>query len=745
MTPTTIIIASHRKKLASVVEERNYLINLEGKIPSNGRRENPTPPPPILTRGIIASHGTYSPFVTRCRPRLVPGGPASILIALVMVIALAGTSAWITRAAEKITVTSLFKEMVDFETLAQKPQPFFKEATASSYSRESHKGGEAWFDNKDVGQYVRTESNDGRKEHVLADLKGPGTITRFWSANPTMANLVRFYFDGEQQPRLELPFADLFKGEKPPFSPAFSYISGTGGNLYFPLPYSSSLKITIEEREKPVRLYYEIGYRSYELGTAVETFDPRDAADWESVVAETSRALLNPKPATAPDGSQWLTHRLTIRPGKTESLPEVTGEKAIYEWSGQVFETREGLKWDDPKRAHNAYRFLNLDISFDGEKSISVPLGDFFGSGPGVYPYENLFFTVDVSGKMASRLLMPFKKSMRLSLTNAGKIPYTVELKLHVGERTFTDSGYHLRAQWGTLTRESWPFFDTNFLETEGEGKVIGTVYQIANPVLIWWGEGDQKVWIDGKSFPSTFGTGTEDDYGFAYGYNRPFARPFHAQTRVDGPWSGGHISLNRWYVLDALPYRTGIRFDQEMWHWMPCRPTWSHVIYWYAKPGTPGPREIDRAGLAPRDLGIRENMIEPFEGEALAHEATGGTAGKERLANCAGAEHLVWRGAQPGDKLTVHFMVAKAGRYSIELNLCQSPDYGRQRLYINGNVVRQVVDGYSPKLYWLHAKLGVFDFKEGKNVLTAEALEPNPKARPGNLFGLDYIFLVKQ
>jgi hypothetical protein len=534
-------------------------------------------------------------------------------MALVLVIALTGTAAWAAPPPERISVASLLKEMVDFETLAQKPQPFFKEATASSYSRESHKGGEAWFDNRDVGQYVRTESSDNRKEHVLADLKGPGTITRFWSANPTFSNAVRFYFDGEHQPRLELPLADLFKAEKPPFSPAFSYISGTGGNLYFPLPYSSSLKITIEEIEKPVRLYYEIGYRSYEPGTEVETFDPRDAASWELAAAETSRALSSPEPAPVPDGSQWLTQRLTIRPGKTQSLPEVTGEKALYEWSAQVLEARESPKWDDPKQAHNTYRFILLDISFDGE------------------------------------------------------------------------------------------------------------------------------------SFPSTFGTGTEDDYGFAYGYNGTFTRPYHAQTRVDGPWSGGHISLNRWYVLDALPYRTGIRFDQEMWHWMPCRPTWSHVIYWYAKPGTPGPREIDRAGLAPQDLGVRENMIEPFEGEVLAYEAAGGTAAKERLANCAGAEHLVWRGARQGDKLTVHFAVAKAGRYSIELNLCQSPDYGRQRFCVNGNVVRQVVDGYSPKLYWLHAKLGVFDLKAGDNVLIAEALEPNPKARPGNLFGLDYVFLIRQ
>jgi hypothetical protein len=435
---------------------------------------------------------------------------------------------------------------------------------------------------------------------------------------------------------------------------------------------------------------------------------------------------------------------VTIPPGETRSLPRIEGEKAVFEWSARVLATRESLQWADPERAHNAYRFLILEASFDGEHSILVPLGDFFGSGPGVNPFENLFFTVDAAGRMTSRLLMPFRTSMTLSLTNAGTIPYSVEVSLHIGKRRFSKRDYHLRAQWGALTRESWPPFDTNFLATTGEGKVVGTVYEIANPVLIWWGEGDQKIFVDGDKFPSTFGTGTEDDYGFAYGDNNPFRRPYHAQTLVDGPWSGGHISLNRWYVLDALPYRTGIRFDQEMWHWMPCRPTWSHVVYWYARPGTPGPAAINRRLLPPVDLGIRENMV-ALEGEDLRHEVTGGSAGKERLANCSGAEHLVWRGARPGDKLTVHFKVPKAGRYAVELNLCQSPTYGRQRLFVNGKAVGGVIDGYSPKLYFLHPKLGVFDLKEGNNTLSAVALAPNPRADRGNRFGLDYVLLVRQ
>jgi len=685
--------------------------------------------------------------------------PGLLTIGFLLVFALTGSSC--DRGAENggrvITVETLLWEMVDLDGLAAPPDPFFKHAQASSYDRESHKDGEAWFANRDVGHYVRTETAaTGRKEHVLADLKGPGAVTRFWSANPDRVNVTRFYFDGETEPRLALPLADLFKGLAAPFGPDFSYVSGTGGNLYFPLPYAASLKITVEETDSPLRLYYEIGYRTYESGARVETFDPTGATAWEKTAALVAAKLARPEPAayrrTGARGSarrresDWITARRTVEPGRTASLLSIAGEKAIVEWSARVLGTRESRDWADPARAHNAYRFLVLQVLFDGERSIETPLGDFFGSGPAVNPYENLFFTVDATGRMTSRLVMPFARSMELRLTNRGRVPYTAEILARLDDREFGDRGFHLRAQWRTLSRPTWPPFDTNVLDTMGEGKVVGTVYEIANDGLIWWGEGDQKISIDGESFPSTFGTGTEDDYGYAYGDNRPFSRPYHAQTRVDGPGSGGHISLNRWYVLDALPYRASVRFDQEIWHWMPCTPTWAQVVYWYAKPGSPGPAPVDPATLAPVDLGIREDMLEPIEGEALRFAARGGKAGKERLANCSGAEHLVWRGSRPGGRLATTFTVLKAGRYAVELNLCKSPDYGRFEFAVNGKPSAiGSVDCHSDELYWIRPMLGVFDLVEGDNTLEVRALDPNPAARPGGLLGLDYIFLIRQ
>ncbi|MFA6126036.1 MAG: glycoside hydrolase family 172 protein [Bacteroidales bacterium] len=646
--------------------------------------------------------------------------------------------------SQTVTVSSLLSEMADLKSLAERPSPWYKQSQASSYDRKSHDGGESWFANGDVGQYVRTEFNEGRKEQVLADLTGPGCVIRFWSANPDLTGAVRFYFDGEAQARLNIPLNQLFSGKNRLFPTEFSYISGTGGNLYFPIPYGKSLKITIEDPSGSLRLYYEIGYRSYDQGTAVETMDPSKADFWASSRISAGLALTRPEGMIPSQGSAWSVVSLTVPPGESRSIPEIRGEKAVFRFSAKVENTEESAIWTDPKRAHVALRHLLLNISFDGETGVRSPLGDFFGSGPGINPYENLFFTVGQTGWMTSRLVMPFKKSMRTEIFNAGTIDYTVELVIGTCSYDFTPNSYYLHAQWGTLTRDSWPPFDINFLDSKGEGKVIGTVYEVTNPSYIWWGEGDQKISIDGETFPSSFGTGTEDDYGFAYGYNGLFTKPYHAQTRVDGPASGGHISLNRWYVLDALPYRNSICFDQEIWHWMPCKAVWSHIIYWYAKPGSPGPVPIDTNTLIPLDLGIRENMLELIEGEAVTFEASAGTAKNERLANCSGARHLVWRNANPGDSILVHFNVPVQGEYQIMVNLCMSPDNGNYHFRINGTPSDQAIDAWSAGLYWIRPVLGRFHLKEGDNILEVELAAANPRAKPGNLLGLDYIFLTR-
>ena len=168
-------------------------------------------------------------------------------------------------------------------------------------------------------------------------------------------------------------------------------------------------------------------------------------------------------------------------------------------------------------------------------------------------------------------------------------------------------------------------------------------------------------------------------------------------------------------------------------------------MIYWYAKPGTPGPQPVDRQSLMPMDLGIRENISELIEGETLTFETTAGTAASQRLANCSGARHLVWKNASPGDKIRIHFDAPASGRYQIMVNLCMSPDYGKYRFLVNDQESGQVVDAWSVRLFWVQQVLGSFHLKQGDNILEVRLLEPNSQAKTGNLLGLDYILLTRE
>ncbi len=648
-------------------------------------------------------------------------------------------------AEAEVTVDKLLGEMVDLVALSRTPRPGYLTAMDSSYNRDSETAGpgvaadDNWFANEDYSFYLRDEVNAGRKEHVLADLKGPGAVTRIWSANPHAPSHVRFYFDGEETARLDTRFEELFWGRRDPFWNEFSYIAATGGNFYFPLPYARSLKITIEA-DCPEEFYYEITHRTYDAGTTVETFDPKSITRFRSTEARVASALQHPVPVSAPASARWESATVDVEPGKTATLPVIEGEQAVFEWSARVIGTDDSLAWTDPRRPHNAYRYLILEAAFDGEKAIRVPLGDFFGSGPGVQPYEDLAFTVRPDGRMTSRFLMPFRRSMAMSLTNMGTAPYRVELRLHVGPHTFGDRGLTFHAQWGATSRYTRPFFDEPFLVTSGQGKVVGSVYEVANPVVFWWGEGDQKIFVDDDTFPSLFGTGTEDDYGYAYSSPELFARPLHAQTRADGPGNYGLVSNTRVQMLDAIPYRKRIRFYSEMWHPIHCRPTWTHVIFWYAEPGGAEPAPIDTALLRPIELGSSAN-VSVLEGEDLHFEASAGNAEVAGLPS--GAKQILWRQKRPGDRLTVHFPIKVKGRYAVELNVSESPAHGKHRFAVDDQPATDPLDGYAPSLRWGQHKLGVFDLTAGDNTLVVTSLAPSTLAE-SDAFGVDYILVTR-
>ncbi|MFI5385945.1 MAG: DUF2961 domain-containing protein, partial [Fimbriimonadales bacterium] len=460
---------------------------------------------------------------------------ASILLGLI----LASTT------LAQVTSNSILDETVDLARLTKRPNPYYTTAEATSYDRASKKPGTPeWFANGDAGQFIRVESRDGRKERVMADLAGPGAVVRIWSANP--AGTLRFYFDGEETPRYVQKTADLLGGKVEPFKAPFAYESARGWNLYYPLPYAKSLKITVDDSENDGarHLYYHVGYRTYAPNTQVETFQP-DKIDTDEI-DRVGKLLNNPYvPGYLPDYQE-----IQLKPGAmmTQKLP--AGPRAVTYLTVRLYPAPlpKTPAFDDPNQVYNQLRQIVIEGVFDGEVCVRAPLGDFFGTGPGINAFRTYPFHVEADGTMGCRFVMPYAKTGVIRFINTGKARAMLRFFAETVHYDWDPNSYHFKAQWTGEHARTRPMRDMTFLKTIGEGVFVGDNMHVSNPSPAWWGEGDEKVYFDDQTFPSSFGTGSEDYFGYAWGDPEYFAKPFHAQPHVTKPDSFGHDFIERFH-----------------------------------------------------------------------------------------------------------------------------------------------------------------------------------------------------
>lgn len=652
-------------------------------------------------------------------------------------------------AFAQVTVDSLLDQMIDLTHLTRKPNPYYNTAQASSYDRKSKTPGNGdWFANADAGQYIRVEEREGRKEYVMADLSGPGAVVRIWSANP--AGTLRFYFDGETTPRLAYRTEDLLNGRVKPFENPFGYEASAGRNLYFPFPYEKSLKITVDnsDNDGAARMYYHVGYRTYGSGTPVVTFtmDQIPAAKLQRV----AQVLMHPERRPMPPGTSKHTATLEFTPNQTTQVKLDNGTGgAIYEFTAKVQLPKLGkdAKWTDHRQVHNALRKTIVQFQFDGNRCVQAPFADFFGSGPGINPYEGYAFSVKPDGTMTCRFVMPFKENATLIFTNMNRFPVRIEASWVRGPYQWSDDSYHFKTQWSAEDEdETRPMRDMHMLWAGGQGAYVGSAMHISNPVPAWWGEGDEKFYVDGEKFPSTFGTGTEDYYGYAWCSPALFMKPYHAQTRSGTPGNFGHTSVNRLHIVDPIPFQKSIQFDMELWHWAETETTYAWTVYWYQQPGGNIPLPMPAGKLTPRELTPPAPVKGAIEGEKLKIvEATGGkTQIQEGFWETSGGAQLWWIDAAQGDKLVLELPVPQAGRYKLIGNFCMARDYGKHKITING-IEQPIFDFYTNGLEWQRKSLGTITLPKGKVRIEITSMGSNPAANPKrNMFGLDYLLLEK-
>lgn len=103
---------------------------------------------------------------------------------------------------------------------------------------------------------------------TLAEIAGPGAIQHIWMTSfPShWRNLIlRFYWDDEEAPSVEVPFGDFFCNgwcERTNVNSLPVAVNPAGGmNCYWVMPFRKSAKITVENRaNEEVVLYYQVDY-----------------------------------------------------------------------------------------------------------------------------------------------------------------------------------------------------------------------------------------------------------------------------------------------------------------------------------------------------------------------------------------------------------------------------------------------------------------------------------------------------
>ena len=144
-----------------------------------------------------------------------------------------------------------------------------------NYKGEVGKGGMATIGTgsgaaRDLGQGWKVNPCvviKGKSSFTVAEIDGPGSIQHIWMT-PTGTwrySILRFYWDDEATPSVEVPVGDFFGMGWGSYAPIHSLAvcvnPGSAFNCYWPMPFRKKCKITLENiDDKEMVLFYQVDY-----------------------------------------------------------------------------------------------------------------------------------------------------------------------------------------------------------------------------------------------------------------------------------------------------------------------------------------------------------------------------------------------------------------------------------------------------------------------------------------------------
>jgi len=449
-----------------------------------------------------------------------------------------------------------------------------------------------WGANNDGGGFIRTQPDGGI---VMAEMAGPGCIWRIWAGLPE-AGHVQIFLDGSNKPAVDLPFEDYFNGTQAPFNyPSLVYSACKGLNSYLPIPYNLSCKVVAYDNKS----YFHFNYSTFPPGVRVPTFTRNLTPAERGALSNVDDFLMNrlgSDPEGRRSGEITTTNSYAIAPGNGVTPLNFIGQGAITAFKVRV----NGVT--DTAGQWTALRALTVSMAWDGETNSSVwaPLGDFFGTACGFIPYKTLPLGMLSNGWMYCYWYMPFASQARIVIGNDGSVTRNVDVVItRAPLRKLIGGLARFHAKWnrGVYVTDEGRTPDYRFLGAAGRGRFVGLALHIYQTVDVtpgpWWGEGDEKFFVDGEKTPSWFGTGSEDYFGFSWGTPGYFSKAYHTQALAPpgSLYAPGNRALNRFQITDNVPFQTAFDGCIEKWFYTnDTTTTYGAMPYWYLASGGSDP-----------------------------------------------------------------------------------------------------------------------------------------------------------
>jgi len=457
-----------------------------------------------------------------------------------------------------------------------------------------------------------------------------------------------------------------------------------------------------------------------------------------------------------------------IKPGETAELANIKGPAIINHIWLTFNEARPN--WLEAGGSANPAEIV-LRIYWDdaSEPAVESPLGDFFAAGFGLRN-EIISIPVCVEGGDGYNCFwkMPFHKSARITATNDGnknvrsfyyQIDYTEVVKLPRNTAYFCAQ---YRQEYPEKTGD-----DYLILDAEGQGHYVGTVMSVRSRSPYWFGEGDAKFCIDGEEEPSIWGTGTEDYFLCAWGFNQNmtpyFGCPYKSMDSEED--LGVRFTLYRWHINDPVRFGKSIKFKIEHNGWISADETETGKVDGHVE------REDDMATVAfwyqigqPKrftSLPSYSERVLPeldliFEGKDMM-KTVRHSPGKIELQSgydWTGDGQIFFKPLGDRAWLETDIEIDKEESRGLVIRMTHSVDYGIYKIFIDGVAVPNVpmtidmdfnaptenikiIDFYSKNILVKDYYLGSTTLKKGKHTIRLELVGKNDNSG-GNYLGFD-------